>query len=259
MDRKRVQQAVDADDKKLAEDWIGNIHLLPNDANGRVVNQGDVAVAANAAAALRHLGYDRLFMLPREILGLVLALVMGALGSTLHVTKTMIEDKNEIRPSYYLVRPFQGMVTALVVFILLKAGQLSISSGSSQELNTFFVAFAGVVSGLMVTEAYQMIRKAAATIIPPEDDEPRWAFKLADALRDQAAAADDLAAGIGASPAEVQAWIDEKRPVPAGQQRLIAAWLHRPRRSLFTSLSPDDDAPPAAAETPVSAAAATAE
>ncbi len=257
MDRKRVQQAIDEDDRKLDQDWVGSIPRLPGDANGRVIDRGDIAVAANAATALRHLGYDRLFMLPREILGLVLALVMGALGSTLHVTKAMIEDKREVRPSYYLVRPFQGMVTALVVFILLKAGQLSISSGSGsgQDLNTFFVAFAGVVSGLMVSEAYQMIRKAAAAVIPPEDDEARWAFKLADALAELGAPAGDLAAGIGAAPAEVQAWVEEKRPVPAPQQWLVAAWLHRPRRSLFTSLSPDDGAPTAESGPPAAPAA----
>lgn len=201
--------------------------------------------AAGTATIMRHLGYAGLFALPTEILTLLLALSMGALGSTLHITKTLLAAAEERPPSYYLIRPFQGMVTSLVVFVLLKAGQLTISAGDSDALNIFFVSFSGIASGLLAEEAYRMIRKAGAGIIKTDEAESRWAFKLRRALEDAKIDPAQLADGIRVPVAELDSWLSETHPVPPMQQRLIAAWLHLPERELFTAQPPEEEGRPA--------------
>ncbi|MDA8230881.1 MAG: hypothetical protein M0006_06040 [Magnetospirillum sp.] len=239
--------ALQTEQKRTQADMERNIALLRGGWAAYVATAGDGSHALNAAeieraagtvATLRRFGYNGLFTLPREILTLVLALSMGSLGSTLHITKTLLEADSPENPSYYIIRPFQGMLTALVMFVLLKAGQATITS-SGGGLNNFFVAFAGIVSGLMSFEAYHMIERAGARLIASDEDEPRWAFNLGDALAETAIDVGTLASGIGASRAEMTAWVSEKQPVPPLQQRLIASWLHRSPRTLFTSQPPE--------------------
>lgn len=199
------------------------------------INEAVFQTATSTAAGLRAFGYAWLFPIPSEVLTLVLALVLGALGSALHMTKLTLEGTEAPKPSWYLFRPCQGVLMALVVFVLLKAGQLTMGAGDNDTLNPFFVAFVGTVSGLLSPDAYRLIQRAGATLIPAGNDETdRWAFGLARALADSGQSAAELAVGIGVQEAQLTAWIDETAPIPAGQQALIAAWLHADARQLFT-------------------------
>ena len=242
IDMGKLKTSIDQRHTLLRANWSANADVA--EAAKRInLDPGLIDLAASTADTLQRLGYGVLFALPEEILTLLLALVMGALGSTLHITRTLLDGSDPRELSYYLMRPFQGMLTSLVVFVLLKAGQLTISAGDSDALNIFFVSFAGISAGLLADEAYRMIKKAGAGIIKTEDDGARWAFKLKAALTAAGTGEAALAAGIGATPAELAAWLKEAQPVPSLQQRLIAAWLHLPERELFTS-QPPDDAPP---------------
>ncbi|HYC64134.1 MAG TPA: hypothetical protein VEC14_05325, partial [Reyranellaceae bacterium] len=84
--------------------------------------------------------------LPGSVLTLLLALSMGALGSTLFVTGEFF-GVGASRPfAWFLFRPFLGMITALAVFVVFKAGQLTMaggapSSNSEIDLNPFLVSF----------------------------------------------------------------------------------------------------------------------
>lgn len=232
----------------LRTNWVNEIPAETNSATGHTLTATEVESVAGITSSLRRLGYGPLFSLPGEILTLVLALSMGALGSALQITKSMLNDDQVRSASYYVVRPFQGMITALVVFVLLKAGQLTISAGGNAGLNNYFVAFVGIVSGVMSLEAYRMIEKAGANFIKSQDEEPRWAFTLKAALAQDGLESDVLADGIGVPRDVMKNWLTEKLPVPAEQQKLIAAWLHRSQRDLFSSLPPDDAAVPPAVE-----------
>lgn len=197
--------------------------------------------ATSTAAGLRTFGYAWLFSIPPEVLTLVLALVLGALGSTLHMTKVIIDGGEAPSATWFLFRPCQGVLMALVVFVLLKAGQLTVGAGDTDTLNAYFVAFVGTVSGLLSPDAYRLVQRAGAAIIPAgSDDTDRWAFGLAGTMAAAGTDAATLAEGIGAQPEEVTAWMDETAPVPAREQALIAAWLHADPRQLFTA-----DRPPA--------------
>jgi len=249
LDIKRLQARIDDSHAILRASWSAHPAIL-EEAKRADLNTVDIDLAASTAEALQRLGYGRMFALPSEILTLLLALSMGALGSTLHITRMLLEGTDQRAPSYYLIRPFQGMVTALVVFVLLKAGQLTISAGDSDNLNIFFVSFSGIASGLLAEEAYRMIKKAGAGIIKTEEENARWAFKLRAALDARGTTAEDLALGLGATPAEVRGWLEETQPVAPLQQRLIATWLHMPERELFTSQPPAETSEPPAEAAP---------
>lgn len=266
---KRLEADIEARLNKLSATWASK--FKHEDAGGAAPANGergdgkehalsaiDLESAAGTAATLRRLGYGALFLLPREILTLVLALTMGGLGATLQVTKTLVDGVRVENASYYIVRPFQGMVTALVMYVLLKAGQLTITSTDGAiSLNNYFVAFASIIAGLMSQQAYRVIENAGAALLKSDGGESRWAFKLKDYLAAAQAAPEQLAAGIGANPAEVLAWIDEKQEVPATYQRLISVWLRVPERELFTSQPPDRHvaaAPAAAGASPATTA-----
>ena len=109
--------------------------------------------------------------MPRQLLTLILTLSMGALGSVIFLTLAYFRDQGEIAFSWYLFRPFLGMVTAFAVFVLAKAGQLTISSGSnvdvlSEDLSPYFISFLAIVSGLLSEQAIRRIRGVGDNIFP---------------------------------------------------------------------------------------------
>lgn len=243
LDMPRLKESITKRHALLRSNW--STHPDVAEAAKRVdLDPNIIDLASSTAQTLQGLGYGLLFALPTEILTLLLALSMGALGSTLHITKMLLDGSDSRAVSYYLIRPFQGMVTSLVVFVLLKAGQLTISAGDSDALNIFFVSFAGISAGLLAEEAYRMIKQAGTSIIKTDDGASRWAFKLKDALAAAGQSAQALANGIGVGAGELQAWLDEAQPVPSQQQRLIATWLHLPERELFSSQPPDQTGTP---------------
>lgn len=230
-------------DKLLAE-LSGGLAKLAGEQmiDGKVlggISQSVFQTATTTAAGLRAFGYAWLFSIPSEVLTLVLALVLGALGSALHMTKVVIEGGEVPSATWYLFRPCQGVLMALVVFVLLKAGQLTVGAGDTDTLNPYFVAFVGTISGLLSPDAYRLVQRAGAAIIPAGNDETdRWAFGLGAAMQAAGVDVQTLADGIGAKPEELAAWMDETTPVPAQQQGLLAAWLHADPRQLFTADRP---------------------
>lgn len=203
------------------------------------ISQSLFQTATSTVAGLRSFGYAWLFSIPSEVLTLVLALVLGALGSALHMTKIVIDGGARPPGLWYLFRPCQGVLMALVVFVLLKAGQLTVGAGDTDTLNPYFVAFVGTISGLLSPDAYRLVQRAGAALIPAGDDNSdRWAFGLAAAMNAAGLDAGMLADGIGARVEELNAWMAETAPVPAMQQRLLAAWLRADARQLFTADRP---------------------
>lgn len=238
---------------KLVEELRDGLSKLTDSQtiDGKVlggISQSLFQTATSTVAGLRSFGYAWLFSIPSEVLTLVLALVLGALGSTLHMTKIVIGGGETSQLSWggerppglwYLFRPCQGVLMALVVFVLLKAGQLTVGAGDTDTLNPYFVAFIGTISGLLSPDAYRLVQRAGAALIPTGDDNSdRWAFGLAAAMNSAGLDAGTLADGIGARVEELNAWMAETAPVPAMQQRLLAAWLHADGRQLFTADRP---------------------
>lgn len=113
--------------------------------------------AENSAASTRLL--TKLFTSDHDMLVLLLAVLMGALGGVISVAKAFVtDDVSSPHPSDYFIRPIFGAVMAFVVFLLFKAGQPLIGiSVTDDALNPFPIAILGVVSGLMAKEAINLL------------------------------------------------------------------------------------------------------
>ena len=71
-----------------------------------------------------------LLVMPPDILTLVLVISMGILGSALQMTHALFRQNRIERPGAYFLRLGVGAITALVIFIVAKAGVPVIADAS---------------------------------------------------------------------------------------------------------------------------------
>jgi len=118
--------------------------------------------------------------LPHQTLVLVVTLAMGALGSVLfmlHVHLGQVQANSFFRSSvtWHVFRPLQGMALALAIFMLVKAGQISIShtgieqSTDSTDINAFALGFVGIVAGMLSDSAMLRLQKAGVDFLGQTD------------------------------------------------------------------------------------------
>lgn len=197
---------------------------------------------------LTNLKFHYLATMPNQLLTLILTLSMGALGSTIFLTKELFNPVAKNRSlNWYLFRPFLGMVTAIAIFVLVKSGQIVITYNTSVEqkmseaLNPFFVSFLAIISGLLSEHAYEKIYRAGKKFFDYEDKpDLRWGVGLRKELDQQEKTAEELSKIIGTPPEIIKDWIAEKRAIPLNEQKIISAWLSTPGRNLFTDIPPQD-------------------
>lgn len=187
----------------------------------------------------------KFWRMPSEMLTIILVLFMGVLGSTIDLTQTYFSSRNSQPLSYYVFRPVLGAITALAVFIVAKAGVIVVSDASFTQsgapLSPFFISFLAIVSGLLANAAVNSIKKAGQKVLRADiagEAKPRWARgvekEIETAKKDKA----DLYAFFEESDETVDQWVGEKALVPGHAQRIVAAWLNKPQRDLFTDLAP---------------------
>ncbi len=192
--------------------------------------------------SLNDFGFAFLATMPTQLLTLILTLSMGALGSVIYLTRTFFDRRAAAPFSFYLFRPFLGMVTAVAIFVLAKAGQISISDASlsqgiSENLNPFLISFLAVLSGLFSEHAYERIQRAGWAIFRSGDSsesKDRWAYRVQAEIDAQSKDKNDLVKFLRVPPEAINDWLDEKQMVPEDSQDIIAAWLGRERRELFS-------------------------
>jgi hypothetical protein len=192
--------------------------------------------------AFKDFGFVFLATKPTQLLTLILTLSMGALGSVIYLTRTFFDRQAAAPFSFYLFRPFLGMVTAVAIFVLAKAGQISISDASlsqgiSGNLNPFLISFLAVLSGLFSEHAYERIQRAGWAIFRSRDSsesKDRWAYRVQAEIDAQGKDPNELVMFLRVPPEAIADWLDEKQMVPEDAQDIIAAWLGRERRELFS-------------------------
>lgn len=182
-------------------------------------------------------------ILPSDFLIIILVIAMGVLGSTMQLTYDYYRGENIGSPSLFMLRPMLGAISALVVFILLRAGVLVVTDSStmtnSVPLNPFFIAFVGIVSGLLSENAMETVRRVGSTWFTTSapDNNARWAVGVAGLLS-ETKTIDDLAARTGVDEDDLKAWVEQKKPTPEAAQRMFAAWLDKDVQTLFTDMPP---------------------
>ncbi|MDQ0511986.1 hypothetical protein [Ancylobacter amanitiformis] len=203
-----------------------------------------------------------LLLSPPDYLAAWLLLFGGAMGAMLKILFWHIMPARTIKWSDLFIEPAQGMVCAVLLFILFRSGLMVISGGGSSSetstLSPFFVAFVAIGAGLMSDQVIFAASRAAGSLIGGASirQTPRWAVGLAARLKPNAEgmAVHDLARRLVVSDDRVAAWSALRSPVEGEYQDKIALVLGVPPHLLFTDLSPrveEREAPPA----PPSAAA----
>jgi hypothetical protein len=103
-----------------------------------------------------------------DTLTLWLVLAMGVLGSSLQVTHASFKSGTAVTTGGYFLRLSVGALTALIIFIVAKAGVPIIADsgrmGSDGSINPYFVSFLAIISGLLSENAIANIQAQGARI-----------------------------------------------------------------------------------------------
>jgi hypothetical protein len=198
----------------------------------------------------------KIVTLPGSVLTLLLALSMGALGSTLYVTGEYFGAGNGRPFVWYIFRPFLGMITALAVFVAFKAGQLTISgvstnSGTEMDLNPFLVSFFAVIAGLLSEHAIARLSLAGRDWLDrigkeeeeqrPKDDadsptppaKPLFAKEWPAKFAADGKSLEGFVTALQVDLARVNAWMAGQEAVPVEFHEAIEKYFGRPKDELL--------------------------
>jgi hypothetical protein len=188
-------------------------------------------------------GYETLLRMPQHVLVLILTLAMGMLGSVVTMTWLFIRQDTGLSARRFLILPFIGSMSAFIILIFISAGQLTLTAGDAQDsLNPFVLSFVGIISGLLSERAYTRISDVGSSFFAVDDGQPRWGFRLKEALESVGVSIPELAKHLGTTEEEAGRIVSESTTATLTQQRLIAACVRRNVRELFTDVPPDGPA-----------------
>jgi lambda repressor-like predicted transcriptional regulator len=179
-------------------------------------------------------------------LTLLLVIMMGVLGSALQMTHAFVVRNQAITISGYLLRISLGAITALVMFIVAKAGVPVVTDasrfGGDAPINPHFVAFLAIVSGLLSESALANVQQQGEKLLGQGSAGPdRWArHDLTPQLEAQGLSIAALAAHLGVSEMAAAAMLEGEQKIDPEAQKLIAIYLRADMRDLFTDMPPPD-------------------
>lgn len=196
-----------------------------------------------------------LITLQPDVLTLTLVILMGVLGASLQITYTFFKREEPERLGVYFLRVCVGAITALVIFIVAKAGVPVIADasrlGGDAPINPYFVSFLAIISGLMSERAIVSVQAQAGRFFGPDSggEALRWArHDLHEDFNTAKRKPEDVRKLLNVEDDTLQPWISGEKPVPMEAQKMIAGVLGVPVRELFTDIPPDEA--PAAAPPP---------
>lgn len=188
----------------------------------------------------------RLTLIPSDVLVLALVIVMGLLGSSLQLIHIYVNQFEQKSTGFYIIRPFFGVVTAFVVFIVAKAGIPLIADpsrvGTNTAINPYFISFLAIISGLLSERALVALVSVGSNYFRGSDagEPPRWArVNLVEQFKQAHRDPDNLRKLLKTKDSEWSDWMQGKEPMPPNVQTMIAGVLEKPRRELFTDIPPD--------------------
>lgn len=209
----------------------------------------------NTAAELEALRRNRaayvydIALFTNDMLVLTLVITMGALGSALFLVADFVKNENvgmsftgyAIRFVMILVRLAFGAVTAMVVFVVAKSGIPILADtakvGGSAPINPYFISFLAIVSGLMSDRALETVRSAASNLLRSSGAVDRYArMKIDDAFQG-GRTPEELSSVLGIDAPATRQLFSGRDPVSPERQTLIAAYLNKPVRDVFSDLS----------------------
>jgi hypothetical protein len=181
-----------------------------------------------------------------DALTLLLVILMGILGSALQITHAFFKRNRIETIGSYFLRVCVGAITALVIFIVAKAGVPVIADasklGGDAPINPYFVSFLAIVSGLLSENAILSVQAQGARFFGGGTaDVQRWArHDLTPLAEKQGISVEILAQYLGCTPAATQAIVKGEEAADPARQRTIAIVLRQDPRDLFTDIPPTE-------------------
>jgi hypothetical protein len=187
---------------------------------------------------------NRFVILQTDVLTLLLVILMGILGSALQILHSFYGAQRAEPFGSYVLRLGTGAVTALVVFIVAKAGLPVIADASKLSgeapINPYSISFIAIVSGLLSEQAILTVQAQGQRFFANGNTEPdRWALRdLTPDVQVSGMSIKSLANYLGLSEDEANDILKGTNKADIGQQRAIAIYLRRAVRDLFSDMPP---------------------
>lgn len=179
-----------------------------------------------------------------DVLALSLVLLMGILGSCLQILHSFFRAHRIEAPGSYFLRISVGAITALVIFIVSKAGIPVIADtsklGGDAPINPYFVSFLAIISGLLSERAIVTVQNQGERFFASGTESPdRWARDdLTPRLQSQSVTTQALADYLHSTESNTASILRGEEKANAEQQRTIAIFLRSTVRDLFTDMPP---------------------
>jgi hypothetical protein len=161
------------------------------------------------------------------------------------MTNAYFKDRErEVTIGSYFLHLSVGAVTALAIFIVAKAGVPVIADasrlGGDAAINPYFVSFLAIVSGLLSENALASIEAQGKRVFGEGSPEPdRWvrADLTADTAK-EGRSIKELAAYLDDNETMTTAMLKGEEKIEPSKQHVIAVYLRRPVREIFTDIAP---------------------
>ncbi|GKS68591.1 hypothetical protein W03_05950 [Nitrosomonas sp. PY1] len=198
---------------------------------------------------MRKFKFSAMLVMPVQVLTLILAIAMGILGSTITMTWAFFNQSTRLSSEelgmvrslrWNLLRPFVGALSALVIFIFAKAGQMTLlSEAADATLNPFMLSLLGIAAGLFADLAYKRMFLVSSTIFGGTDvEKERWSINLGKALVGKGATPQSLATVLNLDQQRIQDIVNGQQAATSVEQQRISDYLGIPLRELFTDIPP---------------------
>lgn len=189
---------------------------------------------------MERFGYWPMLVMPDQVLTLLLAIAMGVLGSTITMTWTFLEEKQNPPLRWYLLRPFVGALSALIIFIFAKAGQMTLTvNQGNATLSPFLLSLLGIASGLLSDRAYAQMSLVSGKFIGDIGAEhERWSSHLMEELEKKQMTTEQLATALKMDKQQVDLIVNNQRKASSIEQQRISDYLGVNPRFLFTDIPP---------------------
>lgn len=189
----------------------------------------------------RRLAYDMIFA-PKSSLTLLLAVVMGLLGSLIYLARERVIDQAPVGLSVIIFRASLGGALAVAIYVFAAAGMMAVgphASGSdAAEMSPYLISFIGITAGYLSEHmAAWMAQLGRDTFkVNGVESKERWAPHLAQQLDSKTSAT--IAQALNVPQAQVDSWIAVSAAVPSEYQALLAVHLGLDISDVFTDIPP---------------------
>ena len=185
-------------------------------------------------------------LIPNPVLVLLLAVFMGMLGSLIHLSCRVVLGGDYIKASEMFFRIGLGAAVSLALFFFASAGVLSLSQSNTgqdgSEMSPYLISFLGITAGFMSERVTAWMREIGENTFKLTDGagRERWGTGLAAEMEKQSITKQAIAAALGNTVEEIEAWIALGKPVADRDQRLLAAYMRVHKSRLFTDIDPKE-------------------